>query len=252
MMTTTERDVTTIAPLDHGTAMPLAATEYDRVGALLHSLESSDWVRPTECEGWDVRALASHIVGMVESLASPREFVTLGYRAWRRPEVYVDAMTAVQVADRRTCTPDELLARYDRALPKAMRLRTQLPNVLRAMPLRFKSASGDVVVKWNVGYLHDVILTRDNWMHRVDIAGATGREMVTSPEHDGVLVADVVLEWARTHGQPFQLVLEGPAGGMFRRGNGGETVGPIDAVEFCRILSGRGTGSGLLTTEVPF
>jgi uncharacterized protein (TIGR03083 family) len=251
MITTTERDVATIAPLDHDTAMRLAETEYERVATLLHSLEPDDWTRPTECEGWDVRTMVSHVVGMVESLASPREFVSLGFRAWRRPEVYVDGMTAVQVADRRSCTPVELMARYDRALPKAMRTRTRLPKPLRAMPLRFKTPTG-FVVKWNVAYLHDVILTRDNWMHRVDIARATGREMVTTPEHDGVLVADAAGEWARTHGQPFHLVLDGPAGGAFRRGSGGESVGPLDAVEFCRILSGRGSGAGLLTTEVPF
>jgi uncharacterized protein (TIGR03083 family) len=251
MTTMTERDVTAIPPLDHDAAMRLAGTEYERVGAFLHSLDASDWMRPTECEGWDVRAMASHLVGMVESLASPREFVSLGYRAWRRPEVYVDGMTAVQVGDRRSCTPAELMARYDRAVPKAMRTRKRLPKPLRALPLRFASASG-AVVKWNVAYLHDVILTRDNWMHRIDLARATGREMVTTPDHDGVLVSDVVREWARAHGQPCRLELEGPAGGTFRRGNGGVSVGPLDAVEFCRILSGRSPGSGLLTTEVPF
>ena len=109
MTTMTERDVTAIAPLDHDAAMRLAATEYERVGALLRSLEPSDWTRATECEGWDVHAMASHIVGMVESLASPREFISLGYRAWRRPEVYVDGMTAVQVDDRRSCPPAELI-----------------------------------------------------------------------------------------------------------------------------------------------
>jgi uncharacterized protein (TIGR03083 family) len=133
MMTTTDRDATTIAPLDHDTAMRLAATEYERVGALLRSLEPDEWTRPTECEGWDVHALASHVVGEVESLASLPEFISLGFRAWRRPEVYVDAMTAVQVADRRSCTAAELLARYNRAVPKAMRTRTRLPKPLRVM-----------------------------------------------------------------------------------------------------------------------
>ena len=73
---------------------------------------------------------------------------------------------------------------------------------------------------WRMGYLLDVILTRDPWMHRVDIARATGREMVLTPEHDGRIIADVVAEWARRHGQPFTLTLTGPAGGEFvvRRG----------------------------------
>ncbi|HEU4912361.1 MAG TPA: hypothetical protein VFV76_10715 [Actinomycetes bacterium] len=50
--------------------------------------------------------------------------------------------------------------------------------------------------KWTLGYLTDVILTRDTWMHRSDIAAATGRAMTLTAEHDGVLVADIAAEWA--------------------------------------------------------
>ena len=57
--------------------------------------------------------------------------------------------------------------------------------------------------------------------------------------------------WARAHHQPFRLTLDGPAGGSFVQGTAGDEL-RLDAVEFCRILSGRGTGSGLLTQEVPF
>jgi hypothetical protein len=49
----------------------------------------------------------------------------------------------------------------------------------------------------------------------------------------------------------FTLELAGAAGGTFARGAGGETIS-IDAVEFCRILSGRATATGLLAQEVPF
>jgi hypothetical protein len=88
-------------------------------------------------------------------------------------------------------------------------------------------------------------------MHRVDITRATGREMVLTADHDGRLVADVVAEWARRHGQPFTLHLTGPAGGVFTQGTGGDEL-TLDAVEFCRTLSGRANGAGLLTQEVPF
>lgn len=37
---------------------------------------------------------------------------------------------------------------------------------------------------------------------------------------------------------------------MFTNGGGEEIT--LDAVEFCRILSGRGDGNGLLTQAVPF
>lgn len=102
-----------------------------------------------------------------------------------------------------------------------------------------------------MGYLLDVILTRDPWMHRVDIARATGREIELTPEHDGRIIADVVAEWARLHGTPVTLTLTGPAGGEYVAGENGEHI-TIDAVEFCRTLSGRATGIGLLTQEVPF
>jgi hypothetical protein len=47
--------------------------------------------------------------------------------------------------------------------------------------------------------------------------------------------------------------LEGPAGGSFQSGQTGEAL-RLDAVEFCRILSGRNPAEarGLLKTEVLF
>ena len=104
---------------------------------------------------------------------------------------------------------------------------------------------------WRMGYLLDVILTRDPWMHRVDTAHATGRQMELTSEHDGRIVADVVAEWARRHGTPFTLTLTGPAGGEYVSADGGELIA-MDAVEFCRVLSGRAQGTGLLSQEVPF
>ncbi len=88
-------------------------------------------------------------------------------------------------------------------------------------------------------------------MHRSDIAQALGRPMELTPEHDGVLVADVVAEWALRHGQPYRLILTGPAGGRWSSGTTGETIN-LDAEQFCRILSGRGSGAGLMATFVPF
>jgi hypothetical protein len=104
---------------------------------------------------------------------------------------------------------------------------------------------------WALGFLIDIVLTRDVWMHRADISRATGKPMLLTADHDGVLVADVVKEWASRHQQDFRLRLSGPAGGAWSRGSGGESI-ELDAVEFCRILSGRGTATGLLSVEVPF
>ena len=69
--------------------------------------------------------------------------------------------------------------------------------------------------------------------------------MDPTADHDGRLVADLVGEWADIHGEPFELVLTGPAGGTFSQGSGGEHV-EIDALEFVRMLSGRRPGTGVL------
>jgi hypothetical protein len=132
--------------------------------------------------------------------------------------------------------------------PRALAGRRRTPAFMRAVPI---TPGPPFEGRWKLGYLLDTIYTRDTWMHRVDIARATGAELVLTPEHDGRIVADVVAEWARRHGRPFTLHLEGPAGGSFTTGTGGEQIS-IDAVEFCRMLSGRATGGGLLTQEVPF
>jgi hypothetical protein len=61
----------------------------------------------------------------------------------------------------------------------------------------------------------------------------------------------VVAEWAQRHAAPYRLTLSGPAGGAWARGDGGQEI-EMDAVDFCRVLSGRGTGDGLLDVHVPF
>ncbi len=107
---------------------------------------------------------------------------------------------------------------------------------------------------WTFGYLIDVILTRDPWMHRLDIAAATGTPPRLTAEHDGVIVADVVAEWADRHGKDFELTLTGPAGGTWQAGANGPAW-TLDAVDFCRAVSRRPAGvtlDELLNTEVPY
>ena len=125
-----------------------------------------------------------------------------------------------------------------------------MPAPLRAIPMKQQLLSG-ATERWTVGYLLDTILTRDAWMHRVDIARAIDRDVILTAAHDGRIVADAVAEWARRHGQSFTLELTGAGGGTFVAGSGGETIS-LDAVDLCRIFSGRDTGEGLLAQEVPF
>jgi uncharacterized protein (TIGR03083 family) len=240
-----------VAPtLDRPTADRLAASEYDRLGDLLRTLEPDDWTRPTGCPGWDVRAMAGHVLGMTEMAASLRQ--TLAQNAGAaRAGGGIDALTALQVRTRAGLSVAEVIERYTVAAPRAVRGRRRLSRLIGRLALPEDQVVGERRERWRFGFLFDVVLTRDTWMHRVDIGRAVGRDPVLTPEHDGVLVADVVAEWSRRHGRPYRLRLTGPAGGGWAVGTGGPEL-ELDAVEFCRILSGRGAGRGLLAEQVPF
>lgn len=168
-----------------------------------------------------------------------------------RGGVFIDALTGLQVAERADMTPAQIVDRFAARAGKAAAGRRRTPGFVRRRKLPIMQAVGDRREAWTIGYLVDVVLTRDPWMHRIDIVRATGAPHVLTAEHDGVLVDDVVTEWAERHGQPFTLRLSGPAGGSWSRGSGGPTL-DLDVTEFCRALSGRGPAEGLLATQVPF
>jgi uncharacterized protein (TIGR03083 family) len=198
-----------------------------------------------------VRQMAAHCLGMAELAASPEEGARQDEAAHRRGGVFIDALTGLQVEERRDMTPDELIRRYAGVGPLAAQSRRGTPAEVLATTFPRVQIVNDQQEHWVIGFLVDTILTRDTWMHRVDIARATGRDLVLTPDHDGVIVADVVTEWAGRHGAGCTLSLTGPAGGHWTFGAGGPEI-ELDAVEFCRTLSGRASATGLLDVEVPF
>jgi hypothetical protein len=170
--------------------------------------------------------------------------------------VGVDALTAMQVEERQHLRPEELRAELHRAGPRGAKGRRRIPGFLRRGPLPGEEVVNGAPERWSLGYVTDVILTRDTWMHRLDLARATGQDPMLTADHDGVIVADIVAEWTRRHGQPYRLELTGPAGGRWRSDTSGEEI-VMDATDFCRILAGRpgpdgGQPGWLLATQVPF
>ncbi len=255
-MTTAEcraTDVATIVPLDHVSGLRLFAAEMQRTLDLLRTLGDHDWAAQTECPDWDVWRMYLHVLGACESGASFRELghQMLAARKYQRSHggPQEAALSATQVAERLSLSPAMLIDRLKEATPRALSKRARLPAIIRSVKLPI---DGPVVEKWTLGYLIDVIYLRDVWMHRVDAARATDSSIVLTPDHDGRIIADVVAEWARRHGQPFTLILTGPAGGSYcSRGGSGLPIS-MDAVDFCRTLAGRSIGDGLLATIVPF
>ena len=107
---------------------------------------------------------------------------------------------------------------------------------------------------WTFGYLIDVILTRDPWMHRLDLARATSTPLHLTADHDGVIVADIVAEWADRHGKDFELTLTGAVGGTWKVGANGPSW-TLDAIDFCRATARRPasiTLDELMNTEIPY
>ncbi len=234
--------------LQRDAAMGLAATEYERVTAHFEQLRPEQWSSPTDCPDWDVRAMAGHMLGMVQMIASMPEMVRQQLAAKRRAKLrgnlMIDALTALQVEQNAHLTTDELIEQMRRLAPKAVKARRRAPGLMR------KQTMPDQDEWWTMGYLFDVILTRDPFLHRVDIARATGTTLMATADHEGVIVDDVVAEWADRHGAAYDLELTGPAGGHWRHDEGEHIT--MNAFEFCRALSGRAPAEGLLRTQVPF
>jgi uncharacterized protein (TIGR03083 family) len=232
-------------------ARVLAEEEFRRFSALTGSLSDDEWARQTDCTAWDVRKMALHVLGSADAQASVREFVHQLRRG--RPlnkEIdshhWVDGLNELQIRERAHLTNDEIVTQLTEVGPKAVKGRWGTPPPMRYLPIPFGPPIGWAPLK----YLLDVGFTRDVWAHRIDVCVAIDRPMQLAADHDGRLVADIVAEWAQVHGEPFELVLEGPAGGKFSQGDGGERV-EIDAIEFIRVLAGRRPGTGVLSNPLP-
>jgi uncharacterized protein (TIGR03083 family) len=249
------------ASIDHDVAMGLAAVEYERDTELLGRLTSEQWAAPTVNTGWDVRATAGHMVGMMEMISSVRKLAGQQMAAQRAAKragapVSIDELTALQVRLNAGLTVEELVAKCRALAAKAVRGRRRVPAFVRRRTLPERQLMNGRLESWTIGFLVDVILTRDPFMHRLDVYAATGLPPVVTPEHEGRLVDGVVREWAERHGRPYVLELAGPAGGRWSSG----TADPIamDALDFCRVVSGRPAVAdgvelrGLLATQVPF
>ncbi|WP_183092314.1 maleylpyruvate isomerase family mycothiol-dependent enzyme [Nocardioides stalactiti] len=257
MKTTTPTDAERLVrpQIPRRLAMRLAATEYERTTATLAALSAADWSRPTPCTEWDVRQLACHMVGMATMVSTPWEMARQQKKATAIARadglVAIDALTGLQVAERADWSPARIADAARSIGPRAARGRRFTPPFIRSRPFPDPQHLNGQDEHWVIGFLSDVILTRDPWLHRMDIAAATGTEPVLTAEHDGAIVADVVDEWSRRHDASYDLELTGPAGGHWQRGNGGERIS-MDAVGFCRAISGRADAPGLLAVQVPF
>lgn len=229
-------------------ARTAAEQEYAALLVMLQGLDQSLWSAPTECSPWTVRDMVAHLNGAAEEAA--RLSVQIRHLRGARARVgqmsFVDALNEQQLADRRGAVPADLLTELTTLAVKAPKARMRTPLFLRRRPLPEAAGAlpGDPLA-----YLLDVIYTRDIWMHRIDIARATGCDLPDSGA-EPLVVAQVVRDLARAWpAEPIVLTLRGGVGGTWPIGSVDEITDParieLDTVAACRVWSGRSDETGL-------
>jgi uncharacterized protein (TIGR03083 family) len=232
-----------IPRLTHAEAGPLSQTEYERTLAVLESLAGDDWVQPTYCTEWDVRAMVAHLAGAVTGSTTVAEFLRQNVTNPYLKEVDdpVDGINRLQIEQRAHKTTDELVAEFRHNGQVAVHNRHKLLWPVRKIRLPMGTL-GFAPLE----YLLDTIYPRDQWMHRYDICAATGKKMVVTPEHDGRISALVLLDIAKKlKGQMDQrsvsLQLTGEITGEFRFGRPStlDCTLEMDIFDFNLRASGR-------------
>ncbi len=246
MSTDTATDVATITRITRDSdAREVATVAYDQLLAQLKRLEPTHWDVRTDCPDWHVADMVRHLVGAAKGYGSVPQMLRQQAWGFLHKRDYdgnaLDATNDLQVRDHADLSPGQLVTALRELAPRAVAGRLRTPGVVRRRDVPVDATGSTATGQpstLNLGHLMDAVLTRDVWLHSIDIERATGVEVDRSRQPDARIVEDVVAEWAARHGQPFELVLTGPAGGRYRQGAGGEQL-EHDAIEFCRVLSGR-------------
>lgn len=209
------------------------------------TIAADEWHRPTDCTGWSVRDMVAHLVGAAQGHASL--FIFVRQYAWgvRHRKDFggsgLDAMNHGQITGLEGHSGESLLALLADLAPRAVAGRARRARLIGWAPISLDEAGSwyeGMPTRTTMAELCAVVLTRDVWAHRLDLARALGRTPSVDAEVDGRIVADIVGDWAARHGQPFDMHLTGDAGGSFRAGDTGQLL-TLDALDFARLMAGR-------------
>ena len=203
-------------------------------------LPADQWQTVTECPRWTVFDIVAHVAAAMQNAANPMLWVSDGVLGkLRNPrDAFLDAGNEIGINRRRGHPVDRLVADYRSLIDTA-----QPPRLMRRIPVPV----GGLPPRADVAYLVDVVLARDAWLHRYDIARATGGAVdpdSTSTEVIAKVIRDLARAW---QGPDLVLDLTGPEGGTWLLGtNPDAPVVTLPAVEFLRHLSGRVPPADLL------
>ena len=185
--------------------------EYAAFATLLESLEPHDWRAPTRCEGFEVRDVAGHVVGLTEDVAAG----VPGSRTAEQEAASLRDLTPAEVAGRLRAAAASIRALFDVLDDAAWNAPSPVPDL---------TLGEGVLTLWY-----------DAYVHGDDIRAAIGRPSETGPGLGASVQYLAAMLTDRDWG-PATLVLEGQP--RLDVGAGGPEVRG-DALEFVLAATGR-------------
>jgi len=172
------------AAVTTGTEEPVVAIlaeEWDAIDTLARGLGDSEWEMPSECPGWTVRDLLSHLIGIERVLLGDPPPPPLDQLP-PHVENEVGARNEAWVAARRARPGPEVLGEFRAVTARRVAELRSLP------PARFDEIGPSPVGE--VPYREFMnVRVMDSWVHEQDIRVATGR-----PGHDSGPAAQLSLD----------------------------------------------------------
>ncbi|MGH8979278.1 MAG: maleylpyruvate isomerase family mycothiol-dependent enzyme [Acidimicrobiia bacterium] len=209
--------MTSTTQLDRATVGPGTIAEYESFADLLESLSADDWRAPTRCEGFEVRDVAGHVVGLAEDVAK-------GVPGSRTAEQ--------EAATVREDTPEQAGARLRAAVESLRALLAAIDDAAweGPSPVPDLSLARGVLTLWY-----------DTFVHGDDIRAAIGRPSARGAGL-GASVAYLAEELERRGWGPAEIAVDG----LLPRtiGTGGPTI-TGDPLAFVLVATGRGDPASL-------
>lgn len=218
---------------------------------LISELDPADLDRPTHCSLWSVRDVVAHQASHAQSGSGIRGFFAQLdprlTRAYRRTGMsMLDALNQAQV-DRRKDQPfDAVVTELKHGAEASIEARVRLHWLTRLL-----RAPVHPVGLMPLSTLLTEIFPRDMWIHRLDIADATGRPFRLDAEHNDAIIAGIVRDAAkhaskRLPGTAVELRLRGPRERTWSFGTGERMSFAMDVADFARLASERATPEQVL------
>lgn len=221
-------------------AHSLMQTAFERFMKLIETLDPEDWHKPTACTEWNVHDMVAHQAGGYASGTGYGEMLRQYTSLPKKGQLPEDAINALQVSERQSKSPAELIAELKEVGPIAMQKWAYQFRL--AKPIGMPHPVGGWI---SLRHLMWIIHSRDTWMHRLDICRATGRPFEQTVEHDGRIAALVMRDVGKAlskklEGRAIAFHLTGVAGGSWKFGKGEPAVTvKMDVLEFNIFASGR-------------